>query len=309
MSDRDGLTQQEFDDLIRRLSHRKQENPRDRIPFQDVKDILQDEGLLESLLKEHVNGSNHSLKEYEQRHRKQRSLLTKIFAATSVFLMGLSTWGGYLVGHQITLDSVGKQSLSTQEKLNSQIQSLEAKVTSSEKQSQDYENQIKEKDTQIKYLISKVGTLSPASNTSTGASTDNSSDSSQNTSSDFDSINISLQGCRRSSKSIICSINITSKVDQVVGFGYCGSDTKTRFFDLEGSEYRASFTQLGSRVDNSGCTVETALIKEVPAKAFLVFNDIPLDVKRIKALEVSVSVKNESNTQWMNPQYREIVVK
>jgi hypothetical protein len=120
MSNQDGLTQQDFDDLIRRLSQRKQENPRDRIPFQDVKDILQDEGLLESLLKEHVNGS---------------------------------------------------------------------------------------------------------------------------------------------------------------------------------------------RYDNSGCTVETALIKEVPVKAVLVFNDIPLEVKKIKALEVSVSVKSENNTQWVNPQYRDIAIK
>jgi hypothetical protein len=208
MSDQDGLTQQDFDDLIRRLSQRKQESPRDRIPFQDVKDILQDEGLLESLLKEHVNGSNHSLKESEQRHRKQKSLLTKSFAAISVVLVGVSAWGGYMMGHQMTVDSMGKLSLSTQEKLNGQIQSLE-----------------------------------------------------------------------------------------------------TRFFDLQGSEYRANFTQLGSRIDNSGCTVETSLIKEVPVKAFLVFNDIPLDVKKIKALEVSVSVKSENNTQWMNPQYREITVR
>jgi hypothetical protein len=39
MSDQDGLTQQDFEDLIRRLSQRKQESPKDRIPFQDVKDI------------------------------------------------------------------------------------------------------------------------------------------------------------------------------------------------------------------------------------------------------------------------------
>jgi hypothetical protein len=77
MSDQDGLTQQDFEDLIRRLSQRKQESPRDRIPFQDVKDILQDEGLLESLLKEHVNGSSQSQKEIEQRHRNQKYAMGK----------------------------------------------------------------------------------------------------------------------------------------------------------------------------------------------------------------------------------------
>jgi hypothetical protein len=136
MSNQDGLTQQDFDDLIRRLSQRKQESPKDRIPFQDVKDILQDEGLLESLLKEHVNGSNQSQKEIEQRYRNQKSLLTRGFAVMSVVLAGLSAWGGYTIGHKMTVDSAGQSFLPTQEKLNSQIQSLETKVASSEKQSQ-----------------------------------------------------------------------------------------------------------------------------------------------------------------------------
>jgi cell division protein FtsB len=308
MSDQDGLSKQSLDDLIRQLSKRKEESPKERISFQDVKDILQDQGLLESLLKEHVSSSSQSQKEIEQRHQRQRSLLTKGFAAASVVFVGLSAWGGYTVGSQMTVDSLGKSSLSTQEKLNSQIQSLETKISSLEKQSQEYENQVKEKDGQIQNLVSK---LSNGSNNNSKSTTEGDvPNSAEKTNTDFDSVSISLQECKRSGKSVICSLNITSKVDQVVGFGYCGSGTKTRFFDLKGIEYRASFTQLASQADNSGCTVETSLLEEVPAKALLVFNDIPLDVKKMKAMEISVSVKSsENNAQWITPQYRDIIVR
>jgi uncharacterized protein (DUF433 family) len=53
MNNQDGLDHKDIDDLIARLSLRKQEAPSTQIPFQYVKDILQQEGLLESLLKEH----------------------------------------------------------------------------------------------------------------------------------------------------------------------------------------------------------------------------------------------------------------
>jgi hypothetical protein len=303
MSDQDGLTQQDFEDLIRRLSQRKQESPRDRIPFQDVKDILQDEGLLESLLKEHVNGSNNFLKESEQRHRKQKSLLTKGFAVISVVLAGLSAWGGYTMGHQMNV-GITEQSV---EKLNSQIQSLETKIANSEQQSQEYQNQLKEKDTQIKDLISKVSTSKstiesvPADSSNPGLA--------ENTIIDFDSIIVGLPTCKRSGKSIMCSLNIVSKVDQPVGFGSCSRETKTRFFDTQGIEHKASATQFGSQFDNSGCTVSTNLIKEVPVKAVLTFTDIPLEIKKLKALELSVSVKGENDTKWEYPQYRDIAIR
>jgi uncharacterized protein (DUF433 family) len=55
MSNQDGLDHKDFDDLIARLSLRKQEAPSTQIPLQYVKDILQQKSLLESLLKEHKN--------------------------------------------------------------------------------------------------------------------------------------------------------------------------------------------------------------------------------------------------------------
>jgi uncharacterized protein (DUF433 family) len=46
VSNQDGLDPKDFDDLIARLSRHKQETRSAQIPFQDVKDILQQEGLL-----------------------------------------------------------------------------------------------------------------------------------------------------------------------------------------------------------------------------------------------------------------------
>jgi cell division protein FtsB len=305
MSEQDGLNQQDFEDLIRRLAQRKQETPSDRIPFQDVKDILQEEGLLESLLKEHITGSNQSLQASEQRHRRQKSLLTTGFAVLSLMLAGLSGWGGYAISNKMTVDNAEKAALSAQEKLAAQIQSIETKAANLEKQSQEYEHQLKEKDAQIKDLISKVA--SPGANIPKISSPASNIDPSQNVS--FDSIDVALQSCNRSGKSVICSLNITSKVDRTVGVGNCSNDTRTRFFDLQGNEYRAKISQFGSQLNNSGCTVRTALIKEVPAKAVLTFNDVPLEVDRLKVLEVSVAVKNENAIKWEYPQYREIAIK
>ena len=68
-------------------------------------------------------------------------------------------------------------------------------------------------------------------------------------------------------------------------------------------------TQLASQFNGNGCTVEIDAIKAVPVKAILVFNDIPLDVNRLKVLQVSVSVRSENDTKWEYPQYRDVTVK
>jgi hypothetical protein len=305
MSNQDGLDPKDFDDLIARLSRRKQETPSAQIPFQDVKDILQQEGLLESLLKEHVSSRNQAVEAVEQKNKKQRSLLTKGFAALSVALAGLSGFGGYSIGSKFAADNASQSSLTAQNAFGEKNKALETKVG-------DLEGQVKAKDEQIKDLISKIGTASPSpsavlSPSSSPAASVASNAVTANT--EFDSSSVILQGCNRSGKAVKCSVNIVSKVDQSIRVGSCSSDTRTRFFDPQGIEHKANMVEFGNRFDRSGCTVETALIKDVPAKATLTFNDIALETKSMKALEISIGIKSEKGVEWQYPQYREVVIK
>lgn len=314
MSDRDGLNPREFEDLIRRLSQRKQEHPSEKIPFQDVKDILQDEGLLESLLKEHVSSRNQALEESEQRRKKQFSFLFKGFGVLSLLLTGVSLWGGYKIANTWLADSASRASTDAQNTLTTQNQTLVAKVA-------DLEGQIKTKDEQIKDLISKTGTVAatPTAPAPSGNSDPNTplavvggGSNNSNSPVDLGTLNVSLQDCTRSTKSskmVKCSLSLVSKTDQTVGVGSCSSDTRTRVFDPQGVAYKADSVEFGNNTNSAGCTVETALIKDVPARATLTFKDVPLELKNFKALEASVQAKGEKEMEWQYPQYREITIR
>jgi ATP-dependent Clp protease ATP-binding subunit ClpA len=128
VSNQEGLDPKDFDDLIARLSRRKQETPTAQIPFQDVKDILQQEGLLESLLKEHVSSQNQAVEAVEQKNKKQRSLLTKGFTALSVALAGLSGFGGYSIGSKFAAENASQSSVTTQNAFSEKIKFSKPKL-------------------------------------------------------------------------------------------------------------------------------------------------------------------------------------
>ncbi len=317
MSNQDGLNPKEFEDLIKRLSQRKQENPSEQIPFQDVKDILQDEGLLESLLKEHVSSRNQDLEKSEQRRKKQFSSLLKGFGVLSILLSGLSAWGGYSLSNKLISDSANQSLTAAQSALTSKNKELETKVGS-------LEEQLKTKEEQLKDLIGKVGTASSVATNPAAAIASNPGGSPSplasknvtdaNSSVDLGTMSVSLQGCERSTKSanvVKCSINLASKVDQIAEVGSeCYSNTpRTRVFDPQGVTYKANIVEFGSNINNAGCAVKASLIKDVPAKVMLTFNDIPAEVKNFKALEASILAKGEKEMEWQYPQYRDITIK
>jgi hypothetical protein len=311
MSNQDGLDPKEFDELIARLSRRKQESPSAKISFQDVKDILQDEGLLESLLKEHVSSRDHSIETIEYRHKKLLSRVIKSCIAASIALIGLSSFASYHIGNKVATDDANKIYLSASNAFVEKSRVLETKIADLKDQINLKDDQINSKDDQIKDLIGKISSALPIPSVSSSADANPLPAGINNASSDteFDSGSVFLQECSRVDKSVKCSLNIVSKVDQTIGVGYCGNNTKTRFFDPQGVEYKASTIEFASNFNRYGCTVETSLIKDVPAKAVLTFNDVSLETKSIKALEISIAIKNENNTEWKFPQYREIPIK
>lgn len=311
MSSQDGLDPKDLDDLIGRLSRRKQASPSTQIPFQDVKDILQDEGLLESLLKEHVSSRNQALEAIAQKNRQQRSWLVRGFTALSVAVAGLSGYGGYAIANKLAANNATDPSLSAQNP------AIATKVS-------DLETQIATKDREIAELKSKVGaaptnpssatspsvTASPATNANPSTATAPATATATGNSVPLDFGSATFQSCDRVIKAVKCSASIVSKVDRNVSVGSCGSDTKTRIFDPQGVEHKANIVEFGKDIQTSGCTAKTALIKDIPAKVTLTFNNVALETKNIKALEIDISTTSDrGETELHSAQYRDIAIR
>jgi hypothetical protein len=154
MSNQDGLDPKELGDLIARLSQRKQESPSDTIPFKDIQEILQTEGLIEPFVQESLTAQHQQLVASKQRNKRQRSWMLKGFTVTTIALAGAAAWGGYSIGAQWTIDGANQAAQSAQNSLSEKNKNLETKVG-------ELESQIKVKDEQIKDLINKIGTGSP----------------------------------------------------------------------------------------------------------------------------------------------------
>jgi hypothetical protein len=98
MNNGDGLDPKKLDDLIARLSHCQKAAPGDRIPARDVQEILQQAGLLESLLQERpsvIEGAE----TIEPQSRLRKSPFAKRFFALAAAAIGLSGIVGYNVAN------------------------------------------------------------------------------------------------------------------------------------------------------------------------------------------------------------------
>jgi hypothetical protein len=97
MSDGDGLDPKNLDDLIAQLSRCQKAAHGDRIPARDVKEILQQAGLLESLLQEHP-GSEGTSEVIEPQSSRRKSPFKKRFFALAIAAIGFSGIVGYNIG-------------------------------------------------------------------------------------------------------------------------------------------------------------------------------------------------------------------
>ncbi|MBD2694300.1 hypothetical protein [Anabaena catenula] len=100
---------------------------------------------------------------------------------------------------------------------------------------------------------------------------------------EFEHINVTLQGCKRSSSTVNCYFLLTAKQDSDVEFNCY----RSKMFDLYGSEHLCRQAQIGkSKGDNSA---QTRMLKGIPLKAIATFKEVPTQVKEIAAIEVQVN--------------------
>jgi uncharacterized membrane-anchored protein YhcB (DUF1043 family) len=160
----EGLTKQELDDLIQRLTQRQQESVNTLIPTRVVKDILQEQGLLDELLQENLGSSSKKLQ--PDAGNRRRSLSIAVWSIAALTVTGLATWGGYQLGHKVAKEKLENSSLLSEQNLNNKIESLEAEIANFKKQEREYQQQIQDKNSQIKELIDKIAnpTIQPKPN-------------------------------------------------------------------------------------------------------------------------------------------------
>ncbi len=116
---------------------------------------------------------------------------------------------------------------------------------------------------------------------------------SSNQSFDLESGTLSLVGCQKSGRFVKCMFNLTTKSDQNMTIGYCGSNSRTRTI-FEGKQYLATSINFGGVLSNSGCGVPNTIIQGVPLEAELTFDGLPPNANILSALEVSI----QSQSGW-----------
>jgi hypothetical protein len=115
---------------------------------------------------------------------------------------------------------------------------------------------------------------------------------------EFEEINLTLQGCKRSSSTVNCHFLLTAKQDGTGGF-YCDYG---KMFDFYGKEYFCHQAQLGQAKGKQGTDVATKMLKGIPLKATATFRDVPVQVKEIAGIEIGIALSGTSGRPYA-PQY------
>ncbi|MFM6223401.1 MAG: hypothetical protein ACKPDM_24160 [Dolichospermum sp.] len=115
---------------------------------------------------------------------------------------------------------------------------------------------------------------------------------------EFEDVSLTLLGCKRyPNNNLKCNFSVTAKQDSTITFG----DRDVKMFDLLGGEYFVSTLQIGKAIspmyrNQTSHSPSTELLKNIPLRAMVTFNEIPKQVKEIAALQLQVwSSKGNSN--------------
>ncbi|WP_414572498.1 hypothetical protein [Nostoc sp. CCY 9925] len=119
---------------------------------------------------------------------------------------------------------------------------------------------------------------------------------------EFETINITLQGCKRSTSTVNCYFLLSPKKDGT-GYFYCGG---SKMFDTFAREY---FCQQGQIGEQKGSNSQyTTMLKGIPLTAIATFREIPTQVKEISALQVGVNLTDYGTPPYQSAVFRSILV-
>lgn len=117
---------------------------------------------------------------------------------------------------------------------------------------------------------------------------------------------LELQGCKRSSDIVKCSLlieNVASNDRKLWLHG--GYGPPTRMISTSGEEFNAKQAQLGQQ--NSSSYVEVPLIRSVAMQGIVTFEDIPRQIDNLAVLEVRYGFYEPSQT-YTSVQFRNVSI-
>ena len=126
-------------------------------------------------------------------------------------------------------------------------------------------------------------------------------------------IQISLQECEsldqlEETKTVRCPFLVTSQKEDVKFQMYGGNyyPKFVRFIDGFGNEYLSNQIELGSNSNNS--YVEKRLMRDIPLKGAVLFEQVPVNVKQIKAIELYGQLDSTYFDGRLQYQFRDLKV-
>jgi hypothetical protein len=269
MNNGDGLDPKKLDDLIARLSHCQKAAPGDRIPARDVQEILQQAGLLESLLEERPSSIEGASKMIEPQSSRRKFPFKKRFFALAVAAIGFSGIVGYNIGADYATRNAKLYANLTdvrEETFNKKSNIGATKVGDTVGSTRAYPPYF----SLIYQGCKRSGTAVKCS------------------------VNVTA---RISGRYYMGECNIRSSHHSTL------FDSKGGIYKADIIQFGEGFGDGGDHE----CSY-TRLLNNVPVKATLIFKNVDPKIKIIKALNIYIATSGEAGTEWHNPQFQEIVI-
>ncbi|NEP76828.1 MAG: hypothetical protein F6K17_23440 [Okeania sp. SIO3C4] len=314
------MSEDEFKNLVETLYDRRNELEEGRITIDSVRESLVELGLSDLLRENDIEEvSKQVSREFRRRQWKNYFNFAMILI---ILVFPLAAFSGYqlrqyivanfpqLVGLNQTPDSSKLLELEVQvKKLTANQTKLENQLKNSQTEKDELKNRIQELEVENKRL--KNPTNTSTSTTVTSPLTETTS-----TSAKFfeeQGIVYELKGCHKSnvgssSQTINCTLLITSKQENVGLSLYSKKYSLypypySRMFEA-GKEYIGTRVKLGSYSGTS--RANNSLIKDVPMESTIIFDNVPLQVNKIKGLEISSSLRSSYYNSYINVEFRNI---
>lgn len=100
-------------------------------------------------------------------------------------------------------------------------------------------------------------------------------------------VTYSLHGCAKTGGSVTCSFLLISEKDTGAYISTSSGYSSTKFIDFEGNEYSVNDARIGSKTVH-GSSVKNNLLKGIPLKASVSFNNVPDSINKMAILYIEL---------------------
>ncbi len=302
------LTQEQLDELVKRLSKRKNEL-HGRIPITAVMDSLRDLELSDLLLESDI----YEVCEPMDRESKTPTWQNYFKFALIIIIVTapLFAFGGYKLREFIVAkfpELVGIKITKDDDSLKLQVKNLQEKL-------KELETKNDKLDTKNKELMAAINIKPPVPPSPDPTPPPIITTEDKPKPVELKGIIYQFKSCQKSlnvnssTQSISCAILITSTKENVQLRLYSNrnASARSRLFQ-QGKEYVATKVKLGTFSSNRNGYVKNSLIQDVPIEAIIDFGGVPLDVNQIDMLQFKSYLESSYYRGKLNTELRDLPV-